>query len=274
MTQRLGHTRRGFLTLGKRYELLEKIGLGGMGAVWRAHDTRLNREVAVKAACIQIPEGSTLARQMERCRRGLEKEVAVLSELTHPALPELYDSTGLSFATPFIAMELIAGQGLDTLRRLPPRNAVSTLLPVANALALMHDHGFIHRDVKPANILVKRAWQTVLIDFGLVSIGEPVSDEVFGTPSYIAPEYLTGQGLDARCDVWALGVTLYEILTGGVVFYEDERQWVAPPLAVVGDFDWPLSRAVGRAIERDPEERWPTMRAFEDALRAWLRAQP
>src|SRR5258706_12013499 len=217
------------LEAGKRlgpYEILSPLGAGGMGEVYRARDSRLSREVAIKV----LP--SELAADQERLKR-FEREARSASSLNHPSIVTIYE-IGQTDAVSYIAMELVEGK---TLREglaggpLPMRRLLSIAAQVADGLAKAHGSGIVHRDLKPENIMVSGDGFAKILDFGLAKLtqNEPESGEhtkaetvsvgtepgvVMGTVSYISPEQAVGQALDFRSDQFSFGSVLYEMATG------------------------------------------------------------
>ena len=250
------------------YELLELVGEGGMGEVWKARDTRLDRIVAIK-------------RMRGEVTRRFEQEARAVSALSHPHICTLYD-IGNDQGTPYLVMEFVEGR---TLRGpLPVREALRVAVPIAGALVAAHRAGIVHRDLKPANVLVGPSG-VKLVDFGLArqTSSQAPSDAtpntragmLVGTLQYMSPEQLEGRDADARSDIFAFGLLLYELLTGRRAFdARSEAGIIAavmhndpPPLrSLAPDVPLALDRIVGRAIEKDPERRWQTMEAVKDAL--------
>ncbi|MHB1045219.1 MAG: protein kinase domain-containing protein [Thermoanaerobaculia bacterium] len=209
------------------YEVVAPIGRGGMGEVFRARDTRIGREVALK-----VLSGSACADE-ERFRR-FELEARAAGALSHPNVVVLHD-VGTEAGVPYLVSELLEGETLaDRLRRgaLAPRRAVEIAIEVASALAAAHEKGIVHRDLKPENVFLTADGQTKVLDFGLAKLlgdgppgakggssgPETRSDIVVGTAGYMAPEQVRGEELDGRADVFALGTCLYEMLTGRRAF--------------------------------------------------------
>jgi serine/threonine protein kinase len=266
-------------TLG-RYRVLRKLGEGGMGVVYAAHDDRLDRPVAIK----RIREGQTGGQERQRFWR----EARAAASVNHPNVCQLYeideDRDGL-----FLAMELLDGEPLNgRLARgpLPASDAIQIALAVLSALAALHQKGIVHRDLKPSNIFLS-THGVKLLDFGLArpfagAAGSSDSDltlpgVVFGTPRYLAPELIEGRVADARSDLFVLGIVLYEMLVGQPPFRGDSVVAVAhailkdePPAlggspGVVG-----LDRIVHRALRKPVDERYQAADAFAQDLRSIL----
>jgi eukaryotic-like serine/threonine-protein kinase len=213
------------------YRILEQLGAGGMGVIYKAHDSRLNRAVALKF----LPE--KLAQQPQALGR-FRREAQAASALNHPGICTIYDIGELD-GRAFIAMEFIEGETLRSHingKALPPEEIVNLGVQIAEALEAAHAEGIIHRDIKPANILVTKRGQAKVLDFGLAKLvpkgvgsgeadfgGEsPDSNSIVGiisgTPSYMSPEQVRGDALDARTDIFSLGLVLYEMATGRQAF--------------------------------------------------------
>lgn len=271
--------------LARRYLLGGKIGSGGFGAVYEAEDTRLHKRVAIK-----IPAGhySDHPELMERFQR----EAIAAGQIGHEGIVDVTDFGEDPDGTRFIVMELLSGVSLADLleaeHRLPVDRALRIAHGIAEALAAAHAAGVIHRDLKPANVqLVPRPFgeATKVLDFGVSKLvaGYPgggeltVPGKVLGSPYYMSPEQATGRTLDGRADVYALGIILYEMLTGAPPFdgsqtYEILRKHVqdtarAPSHQAATRVDIPpeLDALVLRALAKDPAER-PTMAELADAL--------
>jgi len=263
-----------------RYRVVRKLGEGGMGVVYAAHDDRLDRPVAIK----RIRPGHTGGQERQRFWR----EARAAASVNHPNVCQLYeideDSDGL-----FLAMELLDGEPLsDRLTRgpLPAGDAIQIALAVLSALAALHQKGVVHRDLKPSNIFLS-AHGVKLLDFGLARpfVSPAGSGEgdltqpgiVFGTPRYLAPELIEGRIADARSDLFVLGIVFYEMLVGQPPFRGDSVAAVAqailhdePPAlsgspGVVG-----LDRIVHRALRKPAAERYQTADAFAQDLRSTL----
>ena len=261
------------------YEVLSAIGSGGMGEVYKARDTKLQRDVAVKV----LPH--VVAADVDRLAR-FEREAQVLAALNHPNIAQVYgleDSEGV----PALVMEFVDGQTLSDIisaerpRGVPLASAWQVASQIADALAAAHERGIIHRDVKPANVIVKSDGTIKVLDFGLAkpfgsaSIGAMNSPTladateaglILGTAAYMSPEQARGRPVDERCDIWAFGVVLYEMLTGQSCF---GKETVSDTVAAVltNDPDWtrvppPARRLLTLCLEKDPKRR---LRAIGDA---------
>jgi len=238
------------------YEILAPIGAGGMGEVYQARDTKLDREVAIKV----LP--SALARDPERLAR-FEREAKVLASLNHPNIAQIYGIEE-SDSGRALVMELVPGQTLQVPLPLP--EALSIAGQIAEALEAAHDKGIVHRDLKPANIMITPAGVVKVLDFGLaattpssatsgnpnnsptLTMGATQAGMILGTASYMAPEQAAGQFVDKRADIWSFGVVLYEMLTGQRLFTGDSVAHIlADVLRAPIDFD-KLPAATPRAI--------------------------
>ena len=206
------------------YDILAPLGAGGMGLVFRARDTRLGREVALKT----LPPES-LADPSRRQR--FEAEARAASALNHPNVVSVFD-VGTENGTPFLVTELLSGETLrEKLKRgpLPPRKVIELAVQAAHGLAAVHDKGLVHRDLKPDNLFITREGSLKILDFGVARTTESAtppagtlpltqSGAIMGTAGYMAPEQVRGQVADARSDLFALGAIIYECLTGQLAF--------------------------------------------------------
>src|SRR5215470_16474156 len=210
------------------YEISAPIGVGGMGEVYRATDTKLKRDVALKV----LPEA--FARDPERMAR-FQREAEVLASLNHPNIAQIYGVEDRA-----LVMELVEG---ETLRGpLPIETALNYARQIAEALEAAHEKGIIHRDLKPANIKVTPQGVVKVLDFGLAAVAQPSQTEdtltisptqagmILGTAGYMSPEQARGKAVDKRADIWAFGVVLYEMLTGERLF---QGETVSDTLAAV-----------------------------------------
>jgi hypothetical protein len=259
-----------------RYRLMELLGEGGMGVVYRALDPELGREVALKM--LKTAQAHS-AGQMERFAR----EARNTARLRHPGIATLYE-IGHDGDTVFLSLELIAGKPFDPRGGILHERVV-LLEKVARAVHYAHEQGVIHRDLKPGNILVDPQGAPHLLDFGLSRDLEQPSEltrsgAFFGTPSYTAPEQGEGRvhEMDARVDIYSLGAILYEVLTGEVPFTGGSvaeilrKVSVEEPAAPKGPVE--LRTICLKALEKDPARRYPTAGALADDLGRWLRGEP
>jgi Tol biopolymer transport system component len=272
------------------YEILGAIGAGGMGEVYRASDTRLGREVALK-----IVPGS-FAGDADRLRR-FEQEARAVATLNHPNILAVFD-IGQYEGSPFLVSELLEGESLrETLDRGPlaQRKTIEYGVQIAHGLAAAHEKAIVHRDLKPENIFVTKDGRIKILDFGLAKLvqssgdvencitlatlatGATAAGVVLGTPGYMSPEQVRGQAADARTDIFAFGAVLYEMLSGVRVFRRDTpaESMTAilredPP--EIADATRPVSpaldRIVRRCLEKSPEQRFQSARDLSFALSA------
>ncbi|MGE5243234.1 MAG: protein kinase domain-containing protein [Betaproteobacteria bacterium] len=250
--------------------MIERLGAGGMGEAYRAHDTRLERDVAIKV----LPPDLVAD---EPARKRLRHEALSLSRLNHPAVATVHDFDTVA-GVDFLVMELVDGEPLAariTRGALPPAEAAAYAREVAEALEAAHAAGIVHGDLKPANILITRTNHVKVIDFGLARILEPPdsnavtrsisqSAEIVGTVPYMSPEQLRGGGVDARADVYALGVVLYEMVTGLRPFRESGTpQLIAAildrepqtPRSLRPEIPEALDRLILECLAKDPAKR-------------------
>jgi beta-lactam-binding protein with PASTA domain/predicted Ser/Thr protein kinase len=261
---------------GDRYEVQGRIGVGGMAEVWRGYDRTLNRTVAIKTL---LPQFARDASFVDRFRR----EAQAAARLNHPGIVSVYDS-GTDGETPYIVMQFIEGRTLaDYLasgKTIPPMKATQVAKEIAEALAAAHAEGVIHRDIKPANVMVTRDGKVLVMDFGIARLisgpeTAPQTSAVLGTASYLSPEQAQGHSVDARSDIYALGVVLYEMLTGRPPFTGDSPMAIAykqvnatpeAPSSVNPDVPPQLDAVVMRALSKNPANRYQTGQEFADDL--------
>src|SRR5438067_8730157 len=212
------------------YEIQSPLGAGGMGEVYRARDTRLGRDVAIKI----LPE--SFARESDRLHR-FEQEARAVAALNHPNILAIFD-TGQNDGSPFLVSELLEGETLRTVLdrgAMAPRKTIDYGVQIAQGLAAAHEKGIVHRDVKPENIFVTRDARIKILDFGLakqaqmaaaadgatLTSSHTAAGLVLGTAGYMSPEQVRGEPADARSDIFAFGAVLYEILCGNRAFHRD-----------------------------------------------------
>ncbi len=262
-------------TIGGRYRLGDRLGAGGMGEVFVAHDLRLDREVALKLLRADLA-------QQDGMRERVVAEARLAARLTHPHVVGVLD-TGEQDGRPFVVMERLSGRTLrDELADgpMPPERVRDVGLQVLRALAAAHGLGIVHRDVKPGNILDAGVGTWKVADFGIakwVHADETLTGtgELLGSPSYLAPERIDGQQAGPASDLYAVGVLLYEALTGRKPFEGDDPFALAaairegryePPDAIDADVDPAIVAVIERAMRRDPGERYESAGAMAAAL--------
>ena len=265
----------------RRYRLDSRIATGGMGEVWRATDTVLNREVAVKVLKHEYADDATF-------RSRFETEARHAAALHHPGVAGVYDfgeataADGSGHPRPYLVMELVEGQPLSALiagGRDLDRGAVRDLLAQAgDALAAAHAAGIVHRDVKPANLMVTPDGRIKITDFGIAraadGVGITQTGTVMGTAQYLSPEQARGERATPASDVYALGVVGFECLAGRRPFEADSQ--VATALAHIqqpvpdlpADVPADLAAVVRKSLSKDPADRYADGAAFAAALRA------
>jgi tetratricopeptide (TPR) repeat protein len=276
------------------YQITSRIGAGGMGEVYRARDSRLGRDVAVKV----LP--SSLAQDPGRLRR-FEQEARAAAALNHPNIVVLYD-IGTQEGIPYLVQELLVGESLQQLLArgagLPARKAVQYAVQIAEGLDAAHRKGIVHRDLKPSNVFVTGEGHVKILDFGLAKLVDPplsresISEKptadmstgegvVLGTVGYMAPEQVRGQAVDHRADIFALGCVLYEMLSGQRAFVGDSAADVlsailskdpAPLSLATGEISPALDGIVRRCLEKRAEERFSS--AHDVALALALTSGP
>jgi TolB-like protein/Flp pilus assembly protein TadD len=271
------------------YEVVAPIGAGGMGEVYRARDTRLGRDVAIKV----LP--AEFAADAERLRR-FEQEARAVAALSHPNILALYD-VGTHEGAPYLVTELLEGESLgDRLNAgaLPVRKAVELGVQIAQGLSAAHSKGIVHRDLKPGNVFITTEGHVKILDFGLAKLAAPrvlaeaaqattvveatEAGTTLGTVGYMSPEQVRGQSVDQRSDIFSFGCVLYEMLVGTPPFRRETAADTASailhedpaPLAGAGKAVAPaLQEIVSRCLEKHPEERFSSAHDLALALRAY-----
>ena len=241
------------------YEILAPLGSGGMGEVWKAHDPRLNRDIAIKVSAEQFSE-------------RFEREVHVVASLNHPNICHIYD-----VGPNYLVMELVEGHTLaERIKQapVPLEDALAITKQIASALETAHEKGIVHRDLKPANIMITPDGAVKVLDFGLAKIALPTPGEnsatlamgmttvgtILGTVAYMSPEQARGQPVDKRADIWAVGAVLYEMLAGRRAF-EGESVSDVSAAVLTKDPDYTALPAgspvelLHRCLEKDPKRR-------------------
>ena len=276
-----------------KYDVLEEIGHGGMATVYRAHDARLSRDVAVKVLHAHL-------RDSEEVGLRFAAEAKAVAKLRHPNIVEVYDVSGDDDGERYLVVELVRGQNLRAIlrrqKKLPAEVAAALAVEVLQALVHAHAHGVVHRDIKPENVMVEHVapsgdpkaapgdrCRVKLMDFGIAklldSVGVTSTGQVLGSPAHMAPEQIEGGNVDVRADVYAAGVMLYECLVGDLPFTGTNPAQVLRRV-LDGTFE-PVELAeptagkrfgalVSQALAHDPKDRLQNAAAFRDALSAEL----
>ena len=261
-----------------RYRLIEQLGHGGMGEVWRAHDTVIDRTVAIKMLLPHFAQDKTFEQRFRR-------EARAAARLDDPHVVPIYD-VGEIDGRLYVTMRLIKGHDLQTLLAsgpLEPRRAVDIVSQVAGALHAAHKSGLVHRDVKPSNILITENDFAYLIDFGIAraagETGLTSTGSTVGTWAYMAPERFKTGAADARTDVYSLTCVLYQCLTAHLPFPADDREQIAAahmflpppkPSALQDRLSAQMDQVIATGMAKEPDERFATTKDLADAARAAL----
>ena len=266
----------------ERYVIEAPLGQGGMGRVYRAHDERLDRRVALK---VLLAEGED-----QEGRARLLREARAAAALDHPNVVHVYD-VGEAAGAPYIAMELVLGTSLRTLigdRSIPQHEHVGTLVQIALALAAAHDAGLVHRDVKPENVIVRSDGRVKVLDFGIARRSRLQPDPTapteahlatltaegvkIGTPLYMAPEQIRGDAVDGKTDQFAWGVVAFELLSGKVPWNASDAMALMAsiltdePRSLDGELEPAVDGVIKRALSKRPADRFESMHALIEAL--------
>lgn len=273
--------------IADRYRLERKLGEGGMGVVWVARSLVLDIDVALKLIRASVA-GASVASRMAR-------EAHAAARVAHPALVRVFDFGWTDHADPFLVMELVQGESLDSVLerevRVAATRAVQILLPLVDGLRCAHEKGVVHRDVKPENVLLATdpfgRLQPKLLDFGIAKTTEYRPSDgrltragaVLGSPEFMSPEQARGQlDVDERTDVWSTCVMLYEMLTGVVPFQKDNYNALMQailrdeptPTHLLDAGDEGLWCVISRGLRKEPDDRWSSMTELGEALAFWL----
>ena len=271
-------TRRRFRSQPPRYEVRGELGRGGMGVIYRAWDSQLGREVALKVLSLDAADSA-------EARERFLREAQLAAQLSHPNIVPVYDS-GEHEGQIFLAMQLIDGPTLDR-SKLQLKDALTAMRDAARAVQHAHEHGIIHRDLKPSNLMIDRQGRVFVADFGLArrsdgAAGLTLSGCIMGTPAYMPPEQARGQAVDARSDVYSLGATMYEVLSGKAPFSGPNGMEVMkavlldePPFprrhnpAIPKD----IEAVIVKAMAKSPSARYATAGELADDLQHWLKGE-
>ena len=263
------------------YQITASIGEGGMASVYKAYEGRKDRYVALKILPRHFAQSAQFAARFEQ-------EAQVIAKLRHPNILPVYD-TGADGGYTYIAMPLVEGGTLTRLLRgrpFPPRQTLRVMSQIGGALDYAHSMGFIHRDVKPSNVMLDTEGNCLLMDFGLAKVVAGSNQitragATLGTPSYMSPEQGRGEKVDGRSDLYALGVMLYEMATGRVPFDADTpigvifrhiQDPLPPPRTLNPAIPEPVARVIEKALAKRPDDRYQTAGDMVQALRAALNA--
>ena len=263
-----------------RYEIVAELGRGAMGVVYKARDPQIDRLVAVKTVSLRGQEPD----EEKEFRMRFMHEAQAAGRLHHPGIVAIFDvGENPENQDPYIVMEYVAGEPLNRIlareKKLPLTTALQLAEEVADALDYAHTQGVIHRDIKPANILVTPDGHAKIADFGIAKLNLAhftVPGRVLGTPAYMAPEQLSGEGVDGRSDLFSLGVILYAMVTGHSPFQGDSATTVCfkvanrePVAASALDLNLPreLDYVISRAMAKDPKQRYQRGAEFAEDVR-------
>lgn len=263
-----------------RYEIIGELGRGAMGVVYKARDPQIDRMVALKTVSLrgQEPEAE------EEFRKRFLNEAKAAGRLHHPGIVAVFDvGEDPQSRDPYIVLEYVAGEALNRIlgreRKIALPRALQFALEIAEALDYAHAQGVTHRDIKPGNILITTEGHPKIADFGIAKLNLAhftLPGKVLGTPAYMAPEQLSGEGCDGRSDLFSLGVILYAMTTGHSPFQGDSATTVCfkvanrePVPASAMDLNLPreLDAVIARAMEKDPSKRYQSGADFADDLR-------
>ena len=265
--------------LAGRYEILQLIGRGGMGAVYKARDRELDRVVALKLIRAE------LARKPEILNR-FKQELILARQVTHKNVIRIFD-LGQSDGIKFITMEFVEGRDLRSLLlergKLPPEQAARIMLQTCRALEAAHSEGVIHRDLKPQNVMLDPGGRVYVMDFGIARSahlpGMTQTGALIGTPEYMSPEQARGEKLTQQSDIFSLGVIFYELLTGKSPYHSETplatlwkrmEEKATPPSTVDPTLPQPLNNIVVKALEIEPEKRFASAGEMAHQLELWL----
>ena len=270
------------MTTTGKYEIIEEIGRGGFAVVYKARDPTLDRIVALKVLHAHVAEN-------QRFLRRFEQEARTAARFDHPNIVTIYE-VGEAAGQHYIAMSYLPGRGLDKVLEeadgpLPLAQVVDIVAQVAAALEYIHQRGAIHRDVKPANVIVSDAGRATLLDFGIVRAADETklttAGEMMGTSQYMSPEQAEGEAVDHRSDIYALGVMAYQMCAGQAPFENTSPVVVlrlhadkAPPdpREVNPDLPDAVARVILKALAKRPEDRYPSAGGFARALKGAVAA--
>jgi tetratricopeptide (TPR) repeat protein/predicted Ser/Thr protein kinase len=265
-------------SVGSRYEIVRLLGQGGMGAVYQAHDRELERQVAIKVIRADMAANPEILRRFKQ-------ELILARQITHKNVIRIFD-LGQADGIKFITMEYIEGENLQIVlrrkKKLEPAGAANIVAQVCRALEAAHNESVVHRDLKPQNIMLDKSGRAYVMDFGIarsmLGVGLTQTGALIGTPDYMSPEQAKGQSLDARSDLFSLGIIFYEMLSGQVPFNADTtmgKLWMRTnePARPLGELDktipQPLSDIVRKCLEIDPQKRFASAGELLQRIEVW-----
>ena len=269
--------------LGNRYEVISKLGQGGMGTVYKVHDIQLDRTVALKTLIAETDSDAQINRFI--------KEAKATAALDHPHIVRVHD-IGVFDKTPYFTMDLVSGSSLKEFLKFTQVDTpqlVAIMLKVIDAVHYAHSQGIIHRDIKPANIMIDKDLQPKIMDFGLAKVVGSQDDmsktgDVVGTPAYMSPEQARGdKKINRRADVYSLGATLYQAITGrapfeGVTYINIIQQvWNDEPIhprSLNPETSVELEAIILKCLEKDPQKRYKNAASLAKDLNNFLEHRP
>ena len=265
-----------------RYEILSELGQGAMGVVYKAIDPLIERTVAIKTIRLNLSKD-----ELDNFEERFYREAKSAGRLNHPNIVTIYD-IGKSENSAYMAMEFMEGRLLrdilDTHTALSIDKIVDIAAQIADGLAYAHEHGIVHRDIKPANIMLVRDDVAKIMDFGIAQMpsgSRTLAGTVLGSPKYMSPEQIIGKTMDGRTDIFALGVILYEMLTGeppfdgdniNTIMYRIINENPPPPKSLAPRLPEAFNFIIAKALHKDPEQRYQNAREMATALRNYNHA--
>ncbi|MGH6961551.1 MAG: serine/threonine-protein kinase [Dongiaceae bacterium] len=264
-----------------RYEILTELGHGAMGTVYKAQDPKIGRTVAIKTI-----SAVGMGPEMEQYRARFLIEAKSAGRLTHPGIVAVHDVADDEAGRPCLVLEFVEGTTLDRLTAdapMPLPQALDIVAQIARALGYAHEQGIVHRDVKPANIMVTASGQAKLSDFGIAKIEGTtltIAGQILGTPAFMSPEQCTGHGVDYRSDIFSLGAVLYTLVARTKPFPGETFTSVAykvvhtdhvPARQLNPDLPAELDKIISRCLAKDPASRYPSATTVAEDLEALRR---
>lgn len=259
-----------------RYEIIEELGRGSMGIVYKARDPMIDRLVAIKAIDLQVLTGEERTRYEAR----FYQEAKAAGRMNHPNLVTIHD-LGETGDIAYIAMEYLEGRELEREKHLSIDEALNIAIQAASGLAYAHQHGIVHRDIKPPNIMLLKNNHVKICDFGIARMASSSlhtrTGVILGSPLYMSPEQVLSETIDNRSDIFSLGIVLYEMLTGQTPFSGDNATSVMyhivhdippKPSSLKPEIPEMLDAIVSRCLARKPEDRYQNASDLENDLRS------